>query len=53
MRSREFLVSDEGFAIPDNRGQKEWRFFHRAERLLLGNVSLRALAKMFESLKEI
>jgi hypothetical protein len=54
MRSREFFVSDEGvwefLAIAE---RKSGDFFHRAERLLLGNVSLRALTKMFDRLKEI
>jgi hypothetical protein len=33
--------------------RKSGDFFYRAERLLLDNVSLRALTKMFDRLKEI
>jgi hypothetical protein len=53
MRSRAFLpmtTLSEFLTIAD---RKSGDFFYRAERLLLGNVSVRALTKMFDGLKEI
>jgi hypothetical protein len=53
MRSRAFLpmtMLSEFLTIAD---RKSGDFFYRAERLLLGNVSVRALTKMFDGLKEI
>jgi hypothetical protein len=53
IRSREFLpmtTLSESLTIAD---RKSGDFFYRAERLLLDNVSLRALTKMFDRLKEI
>jgi hypothetical protein len=53
LRRVNFLAADVDDLRLTPEDRKEWRFFYRAERLLLGNVSLRRLTNMFDRLKEI